>query len=146
MERDRGVIFHDVLGEYEQRVFDTPEEAGHIPLASSGKYGWQMPVDTATSYALKGTHGSRVMDLGSGLGETVAIPALKQGADYVLAVDVTPDHLDYESLLARYARHNSMDHRLSRLLVDENWWNLPMSSMGFMVYLTNLQNQPMNLT
>ncbi|MBI5358200.1 hypothetical protein HZB69_01050 [Candidatus Amesbacteria bacterium] len=105
-ERLREVQNHPILGSYEQVVFDTPEEAGHVKLASEGKYGWQMPTDVATSYVLRDCTGKTVLDLGCGLGETVTIPALILGAAHVFALDVTREHLDEASLLAQFARQH----------------------------------------
>jgi SAM-dependent methyltransferase len=136
-ERKVNSIDHTILGNYTQQVFDTPEEAGHIQLSSEGKYGWQMPLDSATAFVLKDCQGKTLMDLGCGLGGTVTIPALQKNASKVIAVDVTPEHVNNESKLAQFEREAGTENRLRRVLIDETWWNKPLNQSPCMENLLN---------
>ena len=49
------LINHPQLGQYHQDISnsDDPKKAGHVELASKGKYGWEMPQDLPTFRLLK---------------------------------------------------------------------------------------------
>jgi len=85
---ERFIIHHPKFGRYEQLVYETVEEAGHKPLPSEGKFGWNMPTNQATQEFISKTQGRVVFEIGVGLGDTVVIPVLEEGAAIVYAMDI----------------------------------------------------------
>lgn len=133
-ERFRQIQHNQVFGKYEQVVYETPDEAGHESLPTKGDFGWQMPKDIATSYILNGCAGKNILDLGCGWGETITIPALENGANHVIAADITEEEFDgrkedgTEAPLKRYLQDKTFKFRLTPLLIAKDWWYKPMSN------------------
>ncbi len=123
MERKRETIIHQQLGSYDQTVFDSVEEAGHYKLASEGKYGWEMPADTATEVVLRHSIGKNVMELGCGWGNTFTLPALERGASEVYAIDITAEHVSEKSPMVSIAESLGKSDHLHRILVRPQWWH-----------------------
>lgn len=122
---ERATLLHPTLGEYEQCVFGSVEEAGHRKLASEGKYGWEMPTDPATErYITKASRGKVIVDLGCGLGNTVSLPCLAEGSSLVYALDVSREHVDEDSFLVKEAIKNGWEERLITGILDPRWWGL----------------------
>lgn len=119
-------IQHPILGNYEQYIFDTPSEAGHIDLASAGKYGWEIPPDIPTLRLLNEMAGKSILDLGCGWGNGIVIPAMKEDAKEVFALDITPEHLSDDSPMALKAEELGYS-ALHRVLISEDWWRQPLS-------------------
>lgn len=119
MERDRRIINHPVLGEYEQIVFDSTEEAGHVALASEGKYGWEMPSDPVIERLTGETIDKTVLEIGPGKGNVFAIPSLASGAKELYALDITAQ--DISDLVSK-ARELGLSEKLHTQLIPEQWW------------------------
>lgn len=115
-------IDHPVLGKYDQHVFDDITDAGHITLASQGKYGWELPQDLPTIKLLSDIGGKSLLDLGCGWGNTIVIPAMEAHASSVFAVDVTPEHIGDDSPMARKAALIKYSN-LHTILLPEDWWH-----------------------
>lgn len=116
---EQHIISHPKYGEYVQKVFDTPEEAGHKPLPSGGKYGWEMPSDPAAEEFVGNTKDRVVFEVGSGLGNIVVLPSLKQGAALVYAADVDQQSL---SIIAKEAEALGRMAVLKTQVLDRSWW------------------------
>lgn len=148
MSNERVRIVHSVLGEYDQTVYPTMEEAGHVRLVSENRYGWEMPTDPPTErLVVDRSHGKVIVDLGCGLGNIVTLPCLAKGAARVFAWDVTREHVDGSSELVRQARARGYLPRLSTALLTPDWWKQEMSSSPDLAGLLSLppeQLPPMN--
>lgn len=119
-------ISHAQYGNYKQTVFPSINEAGHRPLASEGKYGWGMPSDPATEAFVKSTRGKVVLEIGCGLGDTVALPALAEGARMVFATDISPEHFARDSILRRGANEMGRQDALRTWILKPTWWDQPL--------------------
>lgn len=139
--KERLVINHPLLGKYEQVVYDTAEEAGHRSLASEGKYGWEMPLDPVTEkLVIRISAGKVVVDLGCGLGNTVTIPCLAEGACRVYAWDVSEEHVSESSELVRLARERGFSSRLSTAVLSNRWWHQPLCQVPELDHVLGLPN------
>jgi len=120
------LINHPQLGQYHQDISnsDDPKKAGHVELASKGKYGWEMPQDLPTFRLLKSNRikGKVVLDLGCGWGRRIVIPAMRARASKVYALDVSAEHLDEKSLMKVSARRLHYSN-LQTILLSEGWWD-----------------------
>jgi SAM-dependent methyltransferase len=120
-------INHPVLGNYEQQIFDTPDEAGHTGLASQGRYGWEIPQDIPTTKLLSEVSGKTILDLGCGWGNLIVMPAMERAAKEVYACDITPQHLDNNAPMA--VKTKELGYKaLHKILFKEEWWQRPLLS------------------
>ncbi|MDM8559077.1 hypothetical protein [Candidatus Parabeggiatoa sp. HSG14] len=122
MSIKRIVIHHPRFGEYEQRIGDTIEEAGHQKLLGPGntELGWVMPSEHVTEEFVKATNNKVVFEIGSGNGERITRPSLENGAELVYAADIYSEHLE---TVRKSARVIGKDERVRTLHIKKDWWD-----------------------
>lgn len=134
----RHSIIHPVLGGYEQIVFDSTEEAGHVKLASEGKYGWEMPSDPVIEILIHETTDKTVVEIGPGKGNVFAIPSLTCGVKDFYALDITAQ--DISDLVSK-ARELGVSEKLHTQLIPEQWWFANLLSRPTIRHILLLENQ-----
>lgn len=138
MERYKQTINHSILGQYEQAVFDSTEEAGHVALASEGKYGWEMPSEPVIERLIDETTDKTVVEIGPGKGNIVAIPSLSRGVKEFYALDITAQ--DISDLVGK-ARESGLSEKLHTQLIPEQWWFADLLSRPTVRRLFLLENE-----
>lgn len=123
--KDSTIIHNKRFGDYKQTIYDSLQDAGHKQLASKGKYGWNMPTDPATKEFVDFSAGKVILEIGTGLGDTITIPSLIQGAT-VYATDISPEHLSDDSLMRETAKLLNKNDSLHTCTLKENWWDQPL--------------------
>jgi hypothetical protein len=123
--RETHVINHPIFGPYIQVVYDSLDEAGHSALPSGTRYGWGMPTDPATAEFVRSTVGKVVLEIGSGVGDTIVIPALARGASHVFATNIVRerDLLAEDSIMMGRAKTVGRSRALRTQVLDEKWWD-----------------------
>ncbi|HSX16217.1 MAG TPA: class I SAM-dependent methyltransferase [Candidatus Saccharimonadales bacterium] len=117
-------ISHPHYGDYTQRVYEDVEDAGHLPLATGGTYGWGMPNDPPTAEFVGDAAGKVLMDVGTGLGHATVLPALENGAAAVYATDVSEGNF---ADMRQRAEAMGCGDALHKQLLDAGWWDRPLS-------------------
>lgn len=127
---EQNIISSEKFGSYPQTVFSNLDDAGYISLLSENRFGWGMPGDPATDAYIDSLSGKAVLDIGSGLGDAIVIPALQlvPSVAHVYAMDVTAGHINQHSRMVGVARVLNKDHILSTEQLDESWWDSPLLS------------------
>jgi len=127
MSIEKHMVEHPKFGQYEQTIGSSLTEAGHIPLEGpeGTVLGWIMPSEHATDAFVGSSTGKIVFEIGSGNGERVVEPALKNGAKHVYAVDIFATHLELVKQAAvRIGRPNDV----YTAVISDQWWNKELQS------------------
>lgn len=114
---------HEKYGKYRQFIYDTVIDAGHKQLPSKGEFGWGMPDDHHSREIVQLAKGRKVFELGVGLGDTVVLPSLLNGAELYVATDVTSENLEADSWLVVNSRKKNVADRLVTYQINSKWWS-----------------------